>query len=67
MGNALAVKILREGKPTLTEEVDMSNSCYDVADDKYTLRLVFTTKTIQMMVIIVFKRPCIACFVIPYP
>ncbi len=67
MGNALTVKILREDKPTLTEEVDMSNSCNDVADDKYTLRLVFTTKTIQMMVIIVFKRPCIACFVIPYP
>ena len=33
MGNALTVKILREDKPTLTEEVDMSNSCNDVADD----------------------------------
>ena len=32
-GNTLTVKILREGKPTLTEEVDMSNSGYDVADD----------------------------------
>jgi poly(beta-D-mannuronate) lyase len=32
-GNTLTVKILREGKPTLTEEVDMRNSGYDVADD----------------------------------
>lgn len=32
-GNTLTVKILREGKPTLTETVDMTNSGYDVADD----------------------------------
>lgn len=32
-GNTLTVKILRDGKATITEEVDMSNSGYDVSDD----------------------------------
>ncbi|MCU4674033.1 polysaccharide lyase family 7 protein [Catenovulum sp. 2E275] len=32
-GNLLTVKILREGKPTVTETVDMNNSGYDDADD----------------------------------
>ncbi|HAW76618.1 MAG TPA: translation initiation factor SUI1, partial [Alteromonas australica] len=32
-GDTLTVKILREGKATVTETVDMSNSGYDVADE----------------------------------
>ncbi|MER2492773.1 polysaccharide lyase family 7 protein [Catenovulum sediminis] len=32
-GNTLTVKIMRDGKPTVTETVDMSNSGYDDSDD----------------------------------
>ena len=32
-GNDLTVKILRDGKDTITQEVDMSNSGYDIADE----------------------------------